>query len=124
MSARSDSGEATVPAVAGVEGSLIYFAADACDQAWRGDFLSLQPLAAEGRLIGGRPPLHVVRRGEFLTWSLFDGAVLGLKPQPQVEIADPHGAFFSRLLRSPNGQLRIALSVGEGGATGVSPALS
>ena len=46
--------------------------------------------------------------------------MLGLKPQPQVEIADPHGAFFSRLLRSPNGELRIALNVGEGGATGVS----
>jgi 4-hydroxyphenylpyruvate dioxygenase len=61
-----------------------------------------------------------VRRGEFLSWSLFYDAVLGLEPQPQVEVADPHGAFFSRLLRSPNGELRIALNIGEGGATGVS----
>ena len=45
---------------------------------------------------------------------------LELKPQPQVDIADPHGAFFSRLLRSANGELRIALNIGEGGATGVS----
>jgi 4-hydroxyphenylpyruvate dioxygenase len=51
---------------------------------------------------------------------LFYGAVLGLEPQPQVEIADPHGAFFSRLLRSPNGKLRIALNISEGGETGVS----
>ena len=61
-----------------------------------------------------------MRRGEFLSWSLFYRTVLGLSPQPQVEIADPHGAFFSRSLRSPNGELRIALNIGEGGATGVS----
>jgi 4-hydroxyphenylpyruvate dioxygenase len=35
-----------------------------------------------------------------------------------VELADPHGAFFSRLLQSPDGALRIALNIGEGGATG------
>jgi 3-dehydroshikimate dehydratase len=112
-------GEATVPAVAGVEGSLIYFIG-AGDLAWRDDFEPLQPLAAEGRLSRVDHLSNVVRRSEFLSWSLFYGAVLGLKPQPQVEIADPHGAFFSRLLRSPNGELRIALNVGEGGATGVS----
>jgi 4-hydroxyphenylpyruvate dioxygenase len=111
--------EATVPAVAGVESSLIYFIG-AGDLAWRDDFEPLQPLAAEGRLSRVDHLSNVVRRSEFLSWSLFYGAVLGLKPQPQVEIADPHGAFFSRLLRSPNGELRIALNVGEGGATGVS----
>ncbi len=63
---------------------------------------------------------NVVRRSEFLTWSLFYRTVLGLTPEPQVEIADPHGAFFSRSLRSGDGALRIALNVGEGGATGVS----
>jgi 4-hydroxyphenylpyruvate dioxygenase len=112
-------GEATVPAVAGVEGSLIYFIGSG-DPAWRDDFVLLEPLAAEGNLRKVDHLSNVVRRGEFLSWSLFYGAVLGLKPQPQIEIADPHGAFFSRLLRSPNGELRIALNVGEGGATGVS----
>ena len=112
-------GEATVPAVAGVEGSLIYFIG-AGDPAWRDDFALAEPLGPEGSLRKVDHLSNVVRRGEFLSWSLFYGAVLGLKPQPQVEIADPHGAFFSRLLRSPNGELRIALNVGEGGATGVS----
>ena len=111
-------GEATVPAVGGVEGSLIYFI-DSGDRAWRDDFVPTEP-RAEGRLSRVDHFSNVVRRGEFLSWSLFYGAVLGLKPQPQVEIADPHGAFFSRLLRSPNGELRIALNVAEGGATGVS----
>jgi 4-hydroxyphenylpyruvate dioxygenase len=112
-------GEATVPAVAGVEGSLIYFVGSS-DPAWRGDFAPVAVLSPEGRLCEIDHLSNVVRRGEFLSWSLFYDAVLGLEPQPQVEIADPHGAFFSRLLRSPNGELRLALNVGEGGATGVS----
>jgi 4-hydroxyphenylpyruvate dioxygenase len=112
-------GEATVPAVAGVEGSLIYFIG-AEDRGWRDDFATEPKKASGGRLRKVDHLSNVVRRGEFLSWSLFYRTVLGLSPQPQVEIADPHGAFFSRSLRSPNGELRIALNVGEGGATGVS----
>ena len=49
-----------------------------------------------------------MRRSEFLTWALFYKTVLGLEAEPQVEIADPHGAFFSRSFRAANGALRIA----------------
>jgi 4-hydroxyphenylpyruvate dioxygenase len=112
-------GEATVPAVAGVEGSLIYFIG-ADDRRWRDDFASGLNETGGGRLRRVDHLSNVVRRGEFLSWSLFYRTVLELSPQPQVEIADPHGAFFSRSLRNPNGELRIALNVGEGGATGVS----
>jgi 4-hydroxyphenylpyruvate dioxygenase len=112
-------GEATVPAVAGVEGSLIYFIGAGDDQ-WRHDFVAEPGSFGEGVLRKIDHLSNVVRRGEFLSWSLFYRTVLGLLPQPQVEIADPHGAFFSRSLRSVNGDLRIALNIGEGGATGVS----
>ena len=112
-------GEATVPAVPGVEGSLIYFIG-ADDRRWRDDFASGPNETGGGGLQKVDHLSNVVRRGEFLSWSLFYRTVLGLSPQPQVEIADPHGAFFSRSLRNPNGELRIALNVGEGGATGVS----
>ena len=112
-------GEATVPAVAGVEGSLIYFIGPG-DLEWRDDFVAGPRQSGEGLLRKVDHLSNVVRRGEFLSWSLFYRTVLGLLPQPQVEIADPHGAFFSRSLRSANSELRIALNVGEGGATGVS----
>lgn len=112
-------GEATLSAVAGVEGSLIYFIGDETP-GWRGDFEPVEATGGEGGLRGIDHLSNVVRRGEFLSWSLFYGAVLGLRAEPQVEIADPHGAFFSRSLRSPNDRLRIALNIGEGGATGVS----
>ena len=112
-------GEATLPAVAGVEGSLIYFVA-AGDRKWRDDFESVHGPDRSGRLGKVDHLSNVVRRSEFLSWSLFYRTVLGLSAAPQVEIADPHGAFFSRSLRSPNNELRIALNIGEGGATGVS----
>jgi 4-hydroxyphenylpyruvate dioxygenase len=112
-------GEATLPAVAGVEGSLIYFI-DAKEPDWRGDFEAAQGQEPPGGLRKVDHLSNVVRRGEFLSWSLFYRTVLGLSPAAQVEIADPHGAFFSRSLRSANNELRIALNIGEGGATGVS----
>ena len=112
-------GEATLPAVAGVEGSLIYFIG-AEDPKWRDDFEPTPEQESSGTLRKVDHLSNVVRHGEFLSWSLFYRTVLGLSPAPQVEIADPHGAFFSRSLRSANNELRIALNIGEGGATGVS----
>ncbi len=112
-------GEASVPAVAGVEGSLIYFIGPG-DLEWRDDFLLGDGQPVQGLLRTVDHLSNVVRRGEFLSWSLFYRTVLGLLPEPQVEIADPHGAFFSRSLRSASNEIRIALNIGEGGATGVS----
>ncbi len=112
-------GEETLRAVAGVEGSLIYFVGDE-SPGWRGDFEPIEPDAEDSLLDDIDHLSNVVRRGEFLSWALFYRTVLGLRAEPQVEIADPHGAFFSRSMRSPNDRLRIALNIGEGGATGVS----
>ena len=111
--------ETTVPAVGGVEGSLVYFIGPG-DLDWRNDFEAIEADAPVGFIDKVDHLSNVVRRGEFLSWSLFYQTALGLAPQPQVELADPHGAFFSRLLSSPGGQLRIALNIGEGGATGAS----
>ena len=110
--------EALIPAIGGVEGSLIYFVDDKGPN-WRDDF-SLTPQPAAGSLKRIDHLSNVVRRSEFLSWSLFYKTVLGLAAEPQVEIADPHGAFYSRSLRSANGALRIALNIADGGATGVS----
>ena len=113
-------GEVMIPAVGGVEGSLIYFIDDGEASHWQGDFLDQPPAANAGLLDEIDHLSNVVRRSEFLSWSLFYKSVLGFRLEPQVEIADPHGAFFSRSLRSPSDHVRIALNVSEGGATGVS----
>jgi 4-hydroxyphenylpyruvate dioxygenase len=109
-------GEASIPAVGGVEGSLIYFVED---ERWRHDFVEAEPTPS-GPLTRIDHVSNVVRRSEVLSWALFYKTVLGLEAEPQVEAFDPHGAFYSRALRSPNGAWRLALNVGDGGATGVS----
>ena len=105
-----------MPAVAGVEGSLIYFIGPG-DLEWREDFVAELSHSGEGLMRQVDHLSNVVRRSEFLTWALFYKSVLGFRSEPQVELADPHGAFFSRSLRSPNDEVRIALNVSDGGAT-------
>ncbi|WP_158816342.1 bifunctional sugar phosphate isomerase/epimerase/4-hydroxyphenylpyruvate dioxygenase family protein [Methylocapsa sp. S129] len=113
-------GEALIPAAGGVEGSLLYFIDAGAASHWERDFIE-EPAFADSAALRKIDHLsNVVRRSEFLTWSLFYKSVLGFRLEPQVEIADPHGAFFSRSLRSPGDNVRIALNVSEGGATGVS----
>lgn len=110
-------GEALIPAVGGVEGSLIYFVDQKSEAPWRDDFQPI-PGADPGEALRSVDHLsNVVRRNEFLTWSLFYKTILGFRTEPAVEIADPHGAFYSRSLRSPNGAVRIPLNVSDGGAT-------
>jgi 4-hydroxyphenylpyruvate dioxygenase len=112
--------EALIPSVGGVEGSLIYFIDAENASHWERDFLIEGSADQTGALLKIDHLSNVVRRSEFLTWALFYKSILGLRSEPQVEIADPHGAFFSRSLRSPNNDVRIALNVSDGGATGVS----
>ena len=116
---RTGPGEATIPAIGGVEGSLVYFI-DRRSPDWRNDFVGETKAGPNGPLKAIDHLSNVVRRNEFLSWLLFYETVLGLTAEPQIEVYDPHGDFYSRSLRSENGALRIALNVGVGGATGVS----
>jgi 4-hydroxyphenylpyruvate dioxygenase len=63
---------------------------------------------------------NVLRRSEFLSWMTFYKSVLGLVNDPQVEVADPYGAFYSRVIRTPDARLRIPLNIADGGSTAVS----
>jgi 4-hydroxyphenylpyruvate dioxygenase len=115
-------GEAVIPAVGGVENSLIYFVDDKpkTKSNWDQDFIFEGNPAPRGSLDRFDHLSNVVRRSEFLSWILFYKAILGFRDEPQVELADPYGAFFSRVISSPDGSVRIPLNIAEGGSTGVS----
>ena len=51
---------------------------------------------------------------------MFYKTVLGFTDEPQVELADPYGAFYSRVLRSNDGIVRIPVNIADGGSTAVS----
>ena len=120
-SGRIGPGEALIPAVAGVENSLIYFMKDEPGRStWDQDFNFIDGADHPGPLQRIDHLNNVVRRSEFLSWITFYKAVLGFSEEPQVELADPYGAFFSRVIRSHDGIVRIPLNIAEGGSTAVS----
>ncbi|MFD5801021.1 bifunctional sugar phosphate isomerase/epimerase/4-hydroxyphenylpyruvate dioxygenase family protein [Streptomyces sp. NPDC127020] len=65
------------------------------DAAWRVDHLSLTQ------------PWH-----QFDEAALFHRAVLGLRPQESVDVADPYGLLRSRAVSTDDGAVRIVLTVG------------
>ncbi|MGE3646459.1 MAG: bifunctional sugar phosphate isomerase/epimerase/4-hydroxyphenylpyruvate dioxygenase family protein [Beijerinckiaceae bacterium] len=118
-------GEALIPAVAGVENSLIYFmpdttAGDTAPSNWDRDFIFEKDREPSGPLTALDHLSNVVRRSEFLTWLTFYKTILNLKDEPQVELVDPHGAFYSRVIGSSDKSLRIPMNIGDGGSTAVS----
>lgn len=122
-------GEAVIPAVAGVENSLIYFLNETRGQGtegspapshWDRDFVFEEARSPAGPLTVIDHMSNVVRRSEFLSWVTFYKSVLGFVDEPQVELADPYGAFYSRVLSSPDRSVRIPVNIGDGGATAVS----
>ena len=115
-------GEASIPAVAGVENSLIYFVDGAPGRhpIWDQDFIFEKAAEAKGALTRIDHLSNVVRRSELLSWLLFYKAVLGFTDEPQVELADPYGAFYSRVIQSPGGTVRVPLNVADGGPTAAS----
>ena len=119
---RIGAGEALVPAIAGVENALIYFVdrKPGEDGPLERDFTFSGANDSPGMINRIDHLSNVVRRSEFLSWVTFYKSVLGFEDEPQVELADPHGAFFSRVLRSRNGAVRIPINNAEGGSTAVS----
>ena len=113
-------GEASIPAVAGVENSLLYFMKESERSSWDQDFLFLDAPAHAGPLLRVDHLNNMVRRSELLSWVTFYKAALGFTEEPQVELADPYGAFFSRVVRSTDGSVRIPLNIADGGSTSVS----
>lgn len=115
-------GEATIPAVRGVENSLIYFLPpkQGAEAIWEKDFVVTGDAQPQGPLQRLDHFSNVVRRAEFLSWILFYKSIFGFENEPQVELADPYGAFFSRLIRSADGNVHIPLNIGDGGSTAVS----
>jgi 4-hydroxyphenylpyruvate dioxygenase len=116
-------GEAQIPAVKGIEGSPIYFVDAKGPSNWDTDFVMDKPEQG-GLLLRVDHLSNVVQRWEFLSWLLFYKSVLGFEEEPQVELADPYGAFYSRSVRSPDKSVRIPLNIGDGGNTAVSRFLS
>ncbi|MFJ6895448.1 bifunctional sugar phosphate isomerase/epimerase/4-hydroxyphenylpyruvate dioxygenase family protein [Streptomyces hokutonensis] len=107
--------DARLDAVAAPDGTELFFCAPTTPQhpGWRADFAD-----TPGRLPPGTGVLRIDHLALTQPWHQFDEAalfhrsVLGLHAQESVDVADPYGLLRSRAVTTPDGSVRIALSVG------------
>lgn len=106
-------GEVLIPAIHGVEDSLLYFVDDNDQRGsiWELDF-ELEEVA-EVEPAGLRNIDHisqVIPFGRLLSWILFYRAVFGLQAGPEVDVADPGGLIHSQVVESAGGRVRIVVN--------------
>ncbi|MEV0907910.1 bifunctional sugar phosphate isomerase/epimerase/4-hydroxyphenylpyruvate dioxygenase family protein [Streptomyces hokutonensis] len=107
--------DAQLDAVAAPDGTELFFCAPTTPQhpGWRADFTD-----TPGQLPPGTGILRIDHLALTQPWHQFDEAalfhrsVLGLHAQESVDVADPYGLLRSRAVTTPDGSVRIALSVG------------
>ncbi|MGW2381686.1 bifunctional sugar phosphate isomerase/epimerase/4-hydroxyphenylpyruvate dioxygenase family protein [Streptomyces sp. NPDC001658] len=106
--------DAPLDAVAAPDGTELFFCAtDRADLPnWRADFEDTEHPSAAAEVsridhLALTQPWH-----HFDEAALFHRSVLGLHAQESVDVADPYGLLRSRAVTTPDGGVRIALSVG------------
>ncbi|MFE7900369.1 bifunctional sugar phosphate isomerase/epimerase/4-hydroxyphenylpyruvate dioxygenase family protein [Streptomyces sp. NPDC057424] len=106
--------DAPLDAVAAPDGTELFFCATGRPELpdWRADFEATgRPSGQEG--IRGIDHLALTQPWHhFDEAALFHRGVLGLHAQESVDVADPYGLMRSRAVTSPDGSVRIALTVG------------
>nr|WP_163501738.1 sugar phosphate isomerase/epimerase and 4-hydroxyphenylpyruvate domain-containing protein [Halomonas socia] len=113
-------GEMEIPALRGIEGSLVYLVDDeaASDLQWRTDFeLFDQDSRDEAGLTRVDHLSYVLPATQLLGWQLFYRTVFGFDAETEHEIVDPHGLMLSQAVTSPEGSIRLPLTVSQASET-------
>ena len=108
-------GDAQLDAVAAPDGTELFFCASATPElpGWRADFTDTADQLPTGTGIQRIDHLALTQPWHhFDEATLFHRSVLGLQAQESVDVADPYGLLRSRAVTTPDGSVRIALSVG------------
>jgi 4-hydroxyphenylpyruvate dioxygenase len=109
-------GEMEIPALRGIEGSLVYLVDDeaAVDLQWRTDFeLFDQESRDEAGLVRVDHLSYVLPATQLLGWQLFHRTVFGFAAEAENEIVDPHGMMVSQAVVSPDRSIRLPLTVSQ-----------
>ncbi|WP_187775026.1 bifunctional sugar phosphate isomerase/epimerase/4-hydroxyphenylpyruvate dioxygenase family protein [Halomonas binhaiensis] len=109
-------GEMEIPALRGIEGSLVYLVDDnaASDLQWRTDFeLFDQESRDEAGLVCIDHLSYVLPATQLLSWKLFHHTVFGFGAASEHEMVDPHGMMVSQAVISPDRSIRLPLTVSQ-----------
>ncbi len=107
-------GERRVPAVRAPDGTLIYLVEERGGPTlWEQDFEMLPGAPGADWLTHVDHVAQALPAGRMDGFVLFWRAVFGLEPQPLWELPDPYGLIQSRAMVSPDGTVRLPLSISE-----------
>jgi 4-hydroxyphenylpyruvate dioxygenase len=107
--------DAPLDAVAAPDGTELFFCARTTPElpGWRADFTDTTAQLPAGTGVQRIDHLALTQPWHhFDEATLFHRSVLGLQAQESVDVADPYGLLRSRAVTTPDGSVRIALSVG------------
>lgn len=110
-------GEMNIPAVRGIEGSMIFFIDAKAEKPFHEvDFnaIAARRPARPVTLAGIDHFSQAVLPAEFFMGLLYYRALMGFEPGSEVGVLDPHGAVQSRNMKSANGQVRMAINASYG----------
>ncbi len=109
-------GEMEIPALRGIEGSLVYLVDDeaTADRQWRSDFeLFDQESRNEAGLTRVDHLSYVLPATQLLSWQLFHRTVFGFDAEAEHETVDPRGMMTSQAVNSPDGSIRLPLTISQ-----------
>lgn len=112
-------GEHQIPALRGLDGSLIYLLETPEDyQAfWAIDFEPVEDSTPPAGLERIDHLAQVMPSTRVLSWVLFYRSILGLKASNLLEIPDPSGLIQSQVVENTDRSLRIVLNTSQSGGT-------
>jgi 4-hydroxyphenylpyruvate dioxygenase len=121
--------ERTIPAVTGLDGSLIYFVSfhDQSQNPLEIDFLTEQAGGDQELSLGLGKIDHLayaLPAEQFGSWILFYRAVLGLLPDDLWELPDPHGMVRSRVVAARDRSICFPLNISESRNTATARSVS
>jgi 4-hydroxyphenylpyruvate dioxygenase len=121
--------ERHIPAARAPDGSLQYLVDQAPDgrSIYDSDFdpLNTEKLASQTPLLARIDHFAIGLPAETLdTWNLFFRAVYGFVAEHELVLPDPYGLVKSRVLKSPNGAIRIPLNISENRNTAIARSVS
>ncbi|RKR03428.1 4-hydroxyphenylpyruvate dioxygenase [Kushneria sinocarnis] len=109
-------GELKIPALRGIEGSLIYLVdpETARDRQWRTDFeLSAHDEQPDAGLARIDHISQVMPSTQLLSWQLFYKTIFDFEAGSEHELADPRGLVLSQAMTSRDGTIRLPLNASQ-----------
>lgn len=108
-------GELDIPAIRGLEGSILHFIDEdsGLSRVWDVEFV---PTGDKAKGAGLKRIDHLAQTmsyDDMLSWTLFYSSLFDMQKSPMVDVIDPDGLVRSQIVESKGGEMRVTLNGAE-----------